>query len=326
MVSRTLVIACALAVGACGGGGSAVDAGASDAQGDGAVSADGGDADGGGPDGAQACVAWSPAARPATAIAIHDDPGPFTSARTVRIVVEYPAAAAELAAMPVVTRGAGVVAIQPMVFAPDRGAGGPIETRRLIVPLVLPVGVWRIEGVAPTPPTVALTIGPAPLRPCGTTGACAMDCDCDEAAGERCLGGVGLGGGFTACARPCEVDRDCGGGATCASIPDGLWDTCSDLAPECSATVACPLGFACQAGTCAPTFVLGQGSRHPCGCDADCEPGLRCVAATPTDAGRCEVACATGGPWCQGAHVCGSASADLSGLATTDSVCGWLGE
>ena len=310
----------------CSGGADAPDAAAViDAGGDGAIDPDGGVGDAAGHDSVQACVAWSLTARAATAIAVHDDPGPYNSARTVRIAIEYQRGDGEQAAMPGITRGPGTITIEPRVFAPS-GPAGATGRARLIVPLVLSVGTWQVVAAAPSSVALTLTVGGPPPRPCGTTGACAMDCDCDQAAGERCLGGLGLGGGFTACARPCEVDRDCGGGAVCTSIPDGLFDTCSDITPECGPTVACPAGFACQVGACAPTFVLGQGTRHPCTCDGECAPGLRCVTGAATEVGRCEVACATGGPWCQGAHVCGPASADLSGLASTDSVCGWLGE
>jgi hypothetical protein len=41
---------------------------------------------------------------------------------------------------------------------------------------------------------------------------------------------------------------------------------------------------------------------------------------------RCQLTCQTGGPWCEGAHVCGAADDDAAGLASTDSVCVWLGE
>ena len=126
-------------------------------------------------------------------------------------------------------------------------------------------------------------------------------------------------------ARPCEHDRDCVDGS-CLDIADGHFRTCI-AGTECSDAVPCPSGYTCTAGTCGPAFVLNQGTRHECTTDQQCNAGLRCIEAT-TAAGpnRCEVACRTGGNWCQGAHICGPASADLSNLARSDSVCGFLGE
>ncbi|MEZ4404252.1 MAG: hypothetical protein R3B06_29790 [Kofleriaceae bacterium] len=298
---------------ACGGGGTAIDAGP-DAVIDGADGCAGCDAP-------PACARWTTAPAPARALSVVDDPGPFTEGRTFRVAVEYDAGARELAAMPTVERAAATVTITPRTFRPLLDSPGASERRRLVVPLSLPAGTWQIRadgGAAP----LDLSVGPAPLRPCGVSGACELDCDC--AAGERCLAGVGLAGRFTACARPCEVDRDCGGRGVCASLEDGLTDTCTLGTPECGPGAPCPAGFVCADGACAPSFTLTQTSRHFCACDSDCDPGLRCVVGD--SAGRCQAVCPTDGPWCQGAHVCGPAAADVSGLATTDSVCGFLGE
>ena len=54
---------------------------------------------------------------------------------------------------------------------------------------------------------------------------------------------------------------------------------------------------------------------------------LRCVVPwNPAERPRCQAICQTGGPWCQGPHWCASLGQDVSGLAGTDSVCGWVGE
>ena len=79
--------------------------------------------DAAGHDSVQACVAWSLTARAAAAIAIHDDPGPYNSARTVRIVVEYPRGDREQAAMPRITRGPGTITIQPNSIAISERVG-----------------------------------------------------------------------------------------------------------------------------------------------------------------------------------------------------------
>jgi hypothetical protein len=76
-----------------------------------------------------------------------------------------------------------------------------------------------------------------------------------------------------------------------------------------------------------PHFVLSQTTRHECTCDGDCAAGLRCVQPADESApARCQAICPTDGPWCQGPHVCGSIDDDLSGLAGTDAVCGFVGD
>lgn len=324
MPKRSLLLLLSAVAGCSGGGGGGpIDAAVVDGAVDAAIDA---------PacldcDGPPACAPWLPTRRPARSLDLYDERAPITSARTFRVVIEYDGREDDLPAMPDLVRGNGILTITPRVFAPLVPTGAGPRIRRLIVPLVLPTGTWRLVADAPAPaPTLAVTVGPAPLRPCGLPIGCAMDCDCNQQAGERCLSGTGFGGGFTACARPCELDRDCGGRGSCQSIPDGLADTCQDGPPECSANAPCPTGFACQQGGCMPTFVLDGATRHPCTCDGDCAVGLRCLAASPAAPGRCQAECPTGGPWCQGPHVCGTAAQDVSGLATTDSVCGWVGE
>ncbi len=316
------LIAIVLATACSGGGGQTpvIDA-ASDAAG----ASDGGAADAkiDAPPGA--CAKWTLAPRPARTIALHDESVAANSARTFRVAIQYEAPSTDLTAMPTINREAGVVTIGVNTFSSDQPAGAA-EVRRAIVPLKLPAGTWQIvaRGAAPAP-AISVTVRPAPARPCGVVGACGMDCDCDEARGERCLSATGLAGAFTQCARPCEVDRDCGGRGRCESVDDGLSEICS-MQPECDVATPCPAGFVCQAGACQPTFVLNQASRGPCGCDDDCATGMRCVGASLAAPGSCQAVCPTGGPWCQGPHFCGTADQDASGLATTDSVCGWIGE
>jgi hypothetical protein len=272
-----------------------------------------------------ACAKWTLSPQPARTIELYDEPLPINGARTFRVAIRYDATSTDLTAMPTITREPGTITIGVNSFGSDQ-PGGVTEMRRLIVPLLLPAGNGRIVARAPAPaPAISVTVRPAPARPCGVVGACAMDCDCNQARGERCLSATGLVGGFTQCARPCEVDRDCGGRGRCESVDDGLSEVCSTQ-PECDVTTPCPVGFGCQAGACQPTFVLNQASRGPCACDGDCASGLRCVGGSLAAPGRCQAVCPTGGPWCQGPHFCGTANQDVSGLATTVSVCGWIGE
>ncbi len=269
---------------------------------------------------------WRLTPRDPTTIYRFEDQSPVVAGRSTRFAVEHGGLACDLWAMPLVEIAASTrtVMITPRVFArvPDCTLAA---SQIRVVTLELAAGTWTIRGAGTTPPPpVTLTVGAAPARACGLS-PCTLDCDCDTASGERCLGAMGLGGAFTACVRPCEHNRDCGDGA-CVDLADGHFRTC-DLQPECSAGFPCPGGYACTAGVCEPTFTLSQSTRAGCVSDQDCSGGLRCVEST-TAAGpsRCEVACRTGGGWCQGAHVCGPAAADLSGLARTDSVCGFLGE
>jgi hypothetical protein len=175
--------------------------------------------------------------------------------------------------------------------------------------------------------SVSFTAAAAPVPACDATRTpCRADCDC--AADERCIG-VMQGAPTTVCARPCELDRDCNGTGKCTrdTAPGGPPFTC-DSQPECDLTPnSCPDGFTCNAAACAPIFTLSQTTRHECSCDDDCDPGLRCVQPYDTTASpRCQAICPTDGSWCEGPHVCGELSFDVSGLAGTDAVCGWIGE
>jgi hypothetical protein len=198
-------------------------------------------------------------------------------------------------------------------------------TRPVVVELQTPAQ-WKVSAGAEM---VELTVGSPPERACmngSGSGACAMDCDCTS--GERCLEGSGLAGPFTACAVPCELDRDCQGAGACTSVADGLAYACEGALTECAGDRPCPAGFTCNGGACEADYTLGQSTRTTCDCDDDCDPGLRCVEPNGgVGERRCEAACLTaGGGWCTGAHICGYAGQDLSGLADTDAVCIWLGE
>lgn len=304
---RRAGLAIALLTVACGGGGG-------DAPDAACVACDGGDA---------GAYAWRLTARDATTLYRFEDTSPLAEGRSTRIAIEHDGLACDLWAMPLVeiTAATRTVEITPRAFVRAPACTLSASQTR-IVTLALTAGTWTVRATgAPSP--LSLTVDPAPARGCGQD-PCTLDCDCDVAAGERCLGAMGFGGPYTACVRPCEHDRDCAGTGACVDLADGHFRTC-DTQAECSDAYPCPGGYACTAGACTPTFTLSQESRGPCQDDRGCAAGLRCVAAS-TGTGRCEVACRTGGAWCQGAHACGPAAADTSGLAASDSVCGFLGE
>lgn len=311
-------LALALFVAGCGG----------DDDDDGGDAGDGGDGGGDGPDaGADGCPVWQlePARAPVDSLVL--DPGALNAEKTVRALVQITLGECERRAIPEVTisEERATAGIRVMVWRQVAGEcadpGGEVVHA---IPLRLGrEGSWTISA---GDKSVAAQVDPPPDRECGTSpGACEMDCDC-EGASERCLSGSGLAGPFTECALPCEVDRDCGGQGICQNVADGLAfacigdSECGDGAPDC------PDGWSCAGGACEPDFTLGASTRVECSCDADCDEPLSCVRPRPDQPGRCEIACPTQGPWCEGAHVCGPAEADVSGLATSDSVCISLGE
>ena len=257
------------------------------------------------------------------------DPVPATVGRTSRLRVSHVLDCQQRRAMPEVTVQAEArrVVIRPRIWDTRRDCMGPAVMITRWIPVLFPsAGSWTIES---PPGTAALTVevGAESTTPCGLVGgSCDEDCDCPT--GEACLGALGLGGPFTACAVPCELDLDCPGGGSCIDVDDGFDRTCDDGVPQCgTAGRECPFGFACDGGACLPDYALNSSARAPCACATDCAAPLIC--AEPTVAGgtrRCEFGCPTGGAWCSGAHVCGAADADLAGLAATDSVCGWLGD
>lgn len=197
-----------------------------------------------------------------------------------------------------------------------------LDTRTIT--LRLESGDWTIRDASPGgTTTLAITIGPGIRAPCVPDGGdCLQDCDC--LGREVCLSTTGLGGPFTACAEPCEEDLDCSEpGGRCLSADDGFELTCEPTSSGCTVT-GCPEGYACDGARCTPTFRLASSTRVPCTCDSECEPGLSCV--TGPGGSRCEVACPTGGDWCSSMHFCAEARMDVSGLAASDAVCGWVGE
>lgn len=270
---------------------------------------------------------WRLEPRDATRIYHYEDDSPIAQGRSTRVAIEHGGLACDLWAMPTVEVEPAdrTVTITPRAFVRTPTCTLTAAQTRIVTVPGLTAGSWTVlGGGASTATPITFTVGPPPGRACGAT-PCTLDCDCDVAAGEKCLGAMGFGGPFLSCVRPCEHNRDCGDGA-CVDIADGHFRTCLDGA-ECDGTTPCPPGYACTTGLCEPTFVLDQGTRHECASDQDCSGGLRCVVATTgTGPNRCEVACRTGGGWCQGAHVCGDAADDLSNLARSDSVCGFLGE
>jgi hypothetical protein len=213
------------------------------------------------------------------------------------------------------------------------GVECPAIAEQVVRPIALRLpapGAWTVRDDATgATSSVAVTVAPGPMRACGAS-PCELDCDCDMAAGERCLSGSGLAGAFTECAVPCELDRDCGGMASCESPDDGLEHACSG-GSECTDARPCRDGFRCAAGRCEPAFRLSATARIECACDADCMPGLSCVEpATMGGARRCEARCLTGpfatGVWCEGLHSCAGVAGDAAGLASSDAVCGFIGE
>lgn len=286
-------------------------------------------ASGGDGGGDPACAAWELVAGEATALAMMDTP-PYDTARSARVAVTTELGACDTRAMPEVAidpeslTATITLPVWRQVEGECGGTGG--EITRPVVMQLPDIGTWTItaEGAEP----LAVKVDPGPGGQCGNAGEeCRRDCDCD--AGEVCLRGSGIGGPFTACAIACELDRDCGGQGICVDVADGLDRVCRP-GDECNqeGNPACPGGYSCDvdADNCTPDFALGQEARRPCDCDADCTEPLRCVRGRPEAEARCQLTCQTGGPWCEGAHFCGLADQDVSGLATTDSVCVWAGE
>lgn len=272
--------------------------------------------------GGAACAWWQLAPATAPIDDLTADPGPFNPDRTARVQIHTELAPCEEPAIPRIDidEDAATAAIELRVFRSDGDCVGAARPSTRLVALRLPRAArWTVTA---GDQSIELDVEASPDRACGAPGPCAMDCDCAD--GERCLSGSGLAGPFTECGRPCELDRDCGGEGVCGSIADGLAFSCLGEA-ECSDS-ECPKGWQCDDGACAPRFTLDQESRRECACDDECDAPLRCTRAGADEPGRCEVACPTEGPWCQGAHVCGDAGMDAAGLAETDSVCVFLGE
>jgi hypothetical protein len=274
------------------------------------------------------CSAWELTGGTAKALELMDAM-PVDTARSLRIAVTTELAACEERAMPEVAIDADelTVTIALRVWRQVEGdcgeAAGSIARPVL---LRLPeVGTWTISAEGAEP--LSLKVDPGPGGQCGEgDGECVRDCDCD--AGEACLRGVGVGGPYNSCSISCELDRDCGGQGICLDVDDGLDRVCV-IGDECNqqGNPACPDGYSCDldSDSCTPSFSLDEESRGACACDYDCEWPLRCVQSRDGEP-HCELTCQTGGPWCQGSHVCGAAADDAAQLATTDSVCISSGE
>jgi hypothetical protein len=273
--------------------------------------------------------AWQLVDRPYTAVR-RNDGAPLTDARVVRLVVDVDLMPCELLAMIHVEYAAPQVVVMPRVWVAPQGERCFEEARTVPRPVALdlPVGTWTITTRVPGHPTLLIGVE-AGAADCDADRRDPCEADCDCAAGERCIGYDSLIGARTTCRRPCELDRDCAGGSCEGAVTDGLSFFCYPDDPECGDDddVSCPRGWSCSDGECTPDFELSQSTRVGCDLDDDCEEGLNCVVSKDDgDERRCQALCRTAGPWCPGAHVCGSIADDLAGLATTDSVCGFVGD
>lgn len=288
-----------------------------------------GDAGPTGPDArsGETCAGWHLATAEASGLAMMDQE-PYEVGRTARVAVSTVLGPCDERAMPQVTiaEADSTITVELQVWRQDGECTNEMEITRPVAFRFPAAGTWTIAADGAEP--ISVKVDPEPGGQCGTGNECRRDCDC---AGQAvCLRGAGLGGDFNSCARPCELDRDCGGNGTCTDVADGLSRVCSE-GGECTqdSALPCPDGFSCDVDTdsCVPGFTLNEETRAPCSCDADCASPLRCVRGAPDELrGRCQITCPTGGPWCEGSHVCGAAADDASGLAGTDSVCIWLGE
>ena len=288
--------------------------------------------DGPPPDSDPACGAWTVAPGLAQNLRLYD-PAPIAWGRTVRVAYDAMLDRCEQPAMPGLTLeiGGAQATVTARVLRQVSGtcADAPRTVVRIAAFQPSSPGEWTV-ALENTTETITLTVGAEPNPACNQSRSpCEADCDCDTATGERCVGTTIGPAVTTACERPCEVDRDCGGTGRCTGdVPGGTPFVC-DAQPECDATRACPTGFTCASGACTPTFELGGTTRHECLCDAECDAGLRCARPYDTsEPSRCQALCPTDGPWCAGpgAHVCGDLDDDLSGLSGTDASCGFLGD
>lgn len=232
-----------------------------------------------------------------------------------RVVVDPNARTVDVTIRDWVSEGTGCVELERM------------DTRTLTLgPLA--AGAWTIRDASPGgTATLSLTVGPPVPAPCMPDGGeCVQDCDCLD--GDVCLSTVGLGGPFQACVSPCEQDADCAArGGRCISVDDGFELTCDRTSAACDTARPCPRGYSCDAGVCAASFRLSASTRVGCTCDAECEPGLTCVRGEQGRPSRCEARCETAAAaWCSAAHFCAEAAMDVSGLAASDAVCGWVGD
>jgi hypothetical protein len=223
--------------------------------------------------------------------------------RTARFVVVHELQACDEPAVVLrdVDPPASEVVLRARVWRPLGIACPPVSEpiERVVIQHFRDVANWTVRGDDPGGPSVQIR-SREPTRDCTPRPFnCQRDCDCPDQ--ERCLDGFGLDGAFTACARSCEVDRECLGTGSCESPDDGLELACQ-VGFECAPSIPCPDGFDCVAAgpSCVATFDL-SGDNRPCACDADCTPGLSCVAED--DGGslcKRRVPTPDGDAWCTG--------------------------
>lgn len=278
-----------------------------------------------------ACTTWRLVETPLTGASLFD-PAPLNMTRTARFLAGFVLKCNQMRATPVVTVDATerTIVVRPMLWENTalECAGADLLDHRIVDVLPAANGQWSLRDTAGTE-KLAFDVEPPPEGICqyDSLSDCEKDCDCADGV---CLGGNGLVGPFTMCARPCEYDADCPSAQSCISADDGLDHYC-DAMQNCLGSEDCPVGFICESKHCMPGYKLNQSSRHECSCDSECDLPLRCVEPAGIDriadpVKRCEYPCPSTGGWCPGAHVCGLAKDDLSGLAGTDSVCVWMGE
>lgn len=273
-----------------------------------------------GPDGSAVCGGWRqvwPALQGAELL----ETRPVHSDRSARIRIEHEVCPGDDPGQWSVgfTLENEYAVITPTAWRALPDCQSPASATRVVTVRFLYPGSWKIGTAGGT---LTVPVAPPPDGACGSDppGSCRRDCDC--AAGDACLSGDGV----QRCAAPCEYNRDCRGDGRCGDA-NGLAGVCRRGLDECNDSVACPAGFACQAGACQPTFQLSSGTRHPCDCDADCESPLRCVAhftgGEDSWTKQCEVVCPSPtDAWCEGPHTCNpTVSLDFA-----DGVCGWVGE
>lgn len=274
------------------------------------------------------CRTWKLLDMPLDSVQLAD-PAPLNVGRTLRLTAFAMISCNQQRAMPLVTvdQVARTISLQIRNWEQTNFfcLGPDFLDSRIITFVPTTAGSWHIKTPGGTD-LLTFEVAAAPETGCTPEGAfsCDEDCDCVDSV---CLGALGRAGPFTECARPCEVNADCPGGASCASAADALDHYCNSGTPACAGGGDCPSGFSCEGSACIPDFKLSEDTRKPCQCDEDCTSPLRCVEpAAPEGIKRCEFTCQTAGAWCPSGHFCGTASMDVSGLAQSDSVCGWIGE
>ncbi|KAB2885153.1 MAG: hypothetical protein F9K40_22370, partial [Kofleriaceae bacterium] len=147
------------------------------------------------PDPDAGAYTWRLEPRPATRLYRYEDESPILEGRSTRVAVEHGGLTCDLGAMPDVEiePADNTVTITPRAFVRTPPCTLAASQTRIVTLSGLTAGTWTIIGGTAAP--VTLTIGPPPDRACGAS-PCTLYCDCDTAAGERCLGAMGFGGAF----------------------------------------------------------------------------------------------------------------------------------